>query len=41
MYTETIGNGSGTYNVTADGHGGTLITDPAVVAQNQLTQPYA
>ncbi len=31
-----------TFAPTSDGHGGTILTDPpAVVAQNQLTQPHA
>jgi hypothetical protein len=25
----------------SDGHGGTMITDPAIVAQNQLAHPHA
>jgi hypothetical protein len=32
---------AGNFAMASDGHGGTMIADPAVVAQNQLTQPHA
>jgi hypothetical protein len=32
---------AGSFALSSDGHGGTLVTDPAVVAQTQLASPHA
>jgi hypothetical protein len=31
---------AGSFALSSDGHGGTLVTDPAVVAQSQLASPH-